>query len=135
MCERPVIAIVMGDPAGIGPELIVKLLADGSWHDRCRPFIIGDMAVMRDNANALAAPIRFRALPDLAQARFEAAIIEVLSPAEFELGALPPPAVHPKLGGGGRALPGTGLSTRGGVSSRCRGYGADEQGVISRGRV
>ncbi len=96
--EKPVIAIVMGDPAGIGPELIVKVLAEGNWHDRCRPFIIGDLAVMRDNASALAAPILFRALPDLTQARFDATTIEVLSPAEFELGALPPPSVHPKLG-------------------------------------
>ena len=50
MTGKSVIAIVMGDPAGIGPELIVKVLADTTLTDRCRPFIIGDLQVMRANA-------------------------------------------------------------------------------------
>ena len=36
MNEIPAIAIAMGDPAGIGPELIVKLLQEANWRDRCR---------------------------------------------------------------------------------------------------
>ena len=35
MDAKPVIAIAMGDPAGTGPEIIVKLLADDTWHKRC----------------------------------------------------------------------------------------------------
>lgn len=98
MERKPVIAIAMGDPAGIGPELIVKVLADKSLHERCRPFIIGDLQVMRDNASTLASPLRFEPLDDLAHAQFEPSRIEVINPPGFSLGAVPPPAVHPKLG-------------------------------------
>ena len=56
MKRKPTIAIAMGDPAGIGPELIVKVLTDETLFDRCRPFIIGDLDTMRANA----ASARFR---------------------------------------------------------------------------
>ena len=56
MKSNPVISIVMGDPAGIGPELIVKLLGDASLSERCRPFLIGDLQVMRNTAAALESP-------------------------------------------------------------------------------
>ena len=98
MRTRPTIAIAMGDPAGIGPELIVKVLAQATWQERCRPFVIGDIQVMRDNAAALDSALAFQPLADLDQAQFQPDIIEVLNPPGFELGPLPPPAVHPRLG-------------------------------------
>lgn len=98
MKARPVIAIAMGDPAGIGPELIVKVIADDELRERCRPFIIGDLQVMRDTAAALGSPLQFRPIDDLAAARFESSAIDVLNPPGFALGPLPPPAVHAKLG-------------------------------------
>lgn len=98
MQAGPVIAIVMGDPAGIGPELIVRVLADGDLYRRCRPFIIGDLAVMRDAAAGLASPLRFRGIEDFAAAGFQPIVIDLLQPPGFALGPLPPPAVHPRLG-------------------------------------
>jgi 4-hydroxythreonine-4-phosphate dehydrogenase len=38
----PLIGISMGDPAGIGPEIIVKALAEGKVYDYCRPLVLGD---------------------------------------------------------------------------------------------
>jgi 4-hydroxy-L-threonine phosphate dehydrogenase PdxA len=35
--SKPAIAITMGDAAGIGPELIVKVLSDPTVYDRCKP--------------------------------------------------------------------------------------------------
>ncbi|MCY3915526.1 MAG: 4-hydroxythreonine-4-phosphate dehydrogenase PdxA [Chloroflexi bacterium] len=96
--SNPTIAIAMGDPAGIGPELIVKLLTDANWYDRCRPFVIGDFMTMRNIAASLGAALRFRQISDLAEARFQPEMPDVLSPPGFELGPLPPPIVHPKLG-------------------------------------
>ena len=98
MSATPTIAIVMGDPAGIGPELIVKVLADEGLHARCRAFVIGDLAVMRDHAAALASPLRFQAIDNLDKAKFQPGCLEVLNPPGFALGAQLPPAVHPTLG-------------------------------------
>jgi 4-phospho-D-threonate 3-dehydrogenase / 4-phospho-D-erythronate 3-dehydrogenase len=40
--QRPIIAIPMGDPNGIGPEIIVKAFADPAVYEQCRPLVIGD---------------------------------------------------------------------------------------------
>lgn len=98
MSALPTIAIVMGDPAGIGPELIVKVLAEERLHTRCRAFIIGDLSVMRDQAAALASALRFRHINNLDEAKFLSDCLEVLHPPGFALGARLPAAVHPKLG-------------------------------------
>lgn len=46
MEKPPIIAITMGDPAGIGPEIIAKaLLREETW-ELCRPVVIGDLATM-----------------------------------------------------------------------------------------
>ncbi len=98
MSVIPTIAIVMGDPAGIGPELIVKVLADERLRARCRAFIIGDLPVMRDQAATLASHLRFHAIDNLDEAKFLPGCLEVLNPPGFALGARLPAAVHPKLG-------------------------------------
>ena len=98
MRALPIIAVVMGDPAGIGPELIVKALADKGLRQRCRPFIVGDIDVMRANAAALGSPLRFRPIDSVDAATFAPDVIEALNPPGFQLGPLPPPAVHPILG-------------------------------------
>jgi 4-hydroxythreonine-4-phosphate dehydrogenase len=43
---RPVIGITMGDPAGIGPEIIVKALADPEIYAICKPVIFGDSGAL-----------------------------------------------------------------------------------------
>ena len=43
---KPVLAITMGDPAGIGPEIVLKALAHGSVVERCRPLVIGDRRIL-----------------------------------------------------------------------------------------
>jgi 4-hydroxythreonine-4-phosphate dehydrogenase len=44
---RPTVGITMGDPAGIGPEVIVKALRKAHLYGLCRPVIIGSAAIIR----------------------------------------------------------------------------------------
>lgn len=37
MNNRPLLALTLGDPAGIGPEVIVKALDHAAVYDQCRP--------------------------------------------------------------------------------------------------
>jgi 4-hydroxy-L-threonine phosphate dehydrogenase PdxA len=46
MTDKPTIGIIMGDPAGIGPEITLKALADPEVHSFCRPVVIGDHALL-----------------------------------------------------------------------------------------
>ncbi|HLR60667.1 MAG TPA: 4-hydroxythreonine-4-phosphate dehydrogenase PdxA [Pseudogracilibacillus sp.] len=43
--EQVIIAIPMGDPAGIGPEITAKSLMNQEIYDKCKPVVIGDKEV------------------------------------------------------------------------------------------
>ncbi|MEK6539589.1 MAG: 4-hydroxythreonine-4-phosphate dehydrogenase PdxA, partial [Deltaproteobacteria bacterium] len=43
---KPTIAITMGDPTGVGPEVILKALSDSRIRRICNPLILGDEAVL-----------------------------------------------------------------------------------------
>jgi len=49
----PIIAITMGDPNGIGPEIILKLHRDKKVRNFCLPVVIGDIAVLESYSKLL----------------------------------------------------------------------------------
>ncbi len=53
---KPFIAITLGDPAGVGPEITVKALADHSVYETCRPLVIGDASVLKNAAQIVGRP-------------------------------------------------------------------------------
>lgn len=67
----------MGDPAGIGPEIIVKALNDKKVYDRCNPLVIADAGVMRKAVGALGLSVRIRPVGNVADAGFEYGCIDV----------------------------------------------------------
>jgi len=44
--NRPILAITIGDPAGIGPEIVVKAMQHEAIYERCRPLVIGDQRIL-----------------------------------------------------------------------------------------
>src|SRR5438046_423056 len=51
--SHPRIGITMGDPAGIGPEVVLKAVAEDEVRQCCVPIIIGDAQVLAHNARSL----------------------------------------------------------------------------------
>lgn len=49
---RPVLAITIGDVAGVGPEIVARAWTDGRLHELCRPVVVGDLAVMKRECTA-----------------------------------------------------------------------------------
>ncbi|HTP65831.1 MAG TPA: 4-hydroxythreonine-4-phosphate dehydrogenase PdxA [Geobacteraceae bacterium] len=43
---KPLIAVTMGDPTGIGPEIIVRALADPAIYEICWPLVLGDASAL-----------------------------------------------------------------------------------------
>jgi 4-hydroxythreonine-4-phosphate dehydrogenase len=56
MARRPRIAVTMGDPAGIGPEICLRLLNEAEVNSNCAPIVFGDADVLRRVARAVAIP-------------------------------------------------------------------------------
>ena len=46
MKNRPLMAVTMGDPAGIGPEICVRILTDDTINKSCRLAIVGSQEVL-----------------------------------------------------------------------------------------
>ncbi len=56
--ERPIIAITVGDAAGIGPEIIVKALASENIYTMCRPLVIGEGVIMQEAITTVHRPLQ-----------------------------------------------------------------------------
>jgi 4-hydroxythreonine-4-phosphate dehydrogenase len=89
---RPIVAITMGDPAGVGPEVTVKALTRGEVWACCRPLVVGDARVLRQAAALLETPL-LRPVAGADEARFDPTEPDVLdlcnaSPDAYEVGAV-----------------------------------------------
>ncbi|HRG23282.1 MAG TPA: 4-hydroxythreonine-4-phosphate dehydrogenase PdxA [Chitinophagaceae bacterium] len=77
MRALPVLAITMGDPASIGPEIGVKALLQENIHAICRPLLVGDAAVFQQIIDKLQLKAKLNAVSKVADARFELGTIDV----------------------------------------------------------
>lgn len=94
---RPVTALTMGDPAGIGPEICIGTMMSPMIHEKCRPFVIGSIPILeralkalRDNADDQfnkdypGAEVTFRKISDPSEARFERGVIDVMETGDYD---------------------------------------------------
>jgi 4-hydroxy-L-threonine phosphate dehydrogenase PdxA len=68
----------MGDPAGIGAEIIVKALTNHEICELCRPLVIGDTARLRQVAGILRLPIKIKSISSAAEAAYQPNQIDCL---------------------------------------------------------
>jgi 4-phospho-D-threonate 3-dehydrogenase / 4-phospho-D-erythronate 3-dehydrogenase len=92
--DRPIIAITMGDAAGIGPEIIMKALASGAVHEFCNPLVVGDAGRLRLAGELTECRLRIDCVDTARAASFEhgqVACIDVgLVPANLPFGRVSP---------------------------------------------
>ena len=62
MNDRPIIAITMGDAAGVGPEVVMKSLAHSELYGQCRPLVIGDAVRLEEAGRILRSSLQVRSL-------------------------------------------------------------------------
>jgi len=82
----------MGDPAGIGPEICLRLLNDSTITSDCVPVVFGDAAVLKRVAEKLQLPFT---APILDQATWTQARAAVAAPAVFDLHCIDAASVVP----------------------------------------
>ena len=77
MHALPVLAITMGDPASIGPEIGVKALLQEKIHVICRPLLVGDAAVFQQIIDKLQLKAKLNPVHNVADAKFEIGTIDI----------------------------------------------------------
>lgn len=61
---KPITAITMGDPAGIGPEIVVGTMLSEEIHNCSRPFVIGSRLIMERAAKILGKELKFHLISE-----------------------------------------------------------------------
>ena len=77
--EKAIIAIPMGDPAGIGPEITMKSLAKKEIFDVCKPLVIGDAAVLEKAIAIVGADLRINEVTSPAEGKYELGTVDVIN--------------------------------------------------------
>jgi 4-hydroxythreonine-4-phosphate dehydrogenase len=86
----PRIGITMGDPAGVGPEVVMKALALREVYQVCRPLVIGDARQLERASNVLQLTMDVRPIERPEQAGHTPGVVECidlgLAPADIAYG-------------------------------------------------
>ncbi len=75
---KPILAITMGDPAGIGPEIILMALNHEDTYNKCRPLVTGDAEVMAFVAKQLNSNLKIHSIENVTEAKFEFGTVDVI---------------------------------------------------------
>src|SRR6266702_147469 len=91
----PRIAISLGDPAGIGPEIGLKAALDSGIRRICRPVLVGDRSAIETHARACGLDLDLRIIADVGEARWDDGGLNLLEcripgDAALELGTVNP---------------------------------------------
>lgn len=81
---KPVVGITMGDPAGVGPEILLKAMADPALYQRCRPVAVGDVNALVQALVVTGLPLRLHRVRRVEECHFAWPEVDF-----FDLGLLP----------------------------------------------
>jgi 4-hydroxythreonine-4-phosphate dehydrogenase len=78
--DAPPIAVTMGDPAGIGPEIIARTFAEEGREKRA--LVVGDPEILERAVRLLGLPLRVSVVSEPEEAAFEPGTVDVLAVGE-----------------------------------------------------
>ncbi len=58
MSNLPVIAVTMGDPCGIGPEVVARALCSEEVRSACLPLVVGNVSIMEEGLRVTGVSLR-----------------------------------------------------------------------------
>lgn len=85
---RPLLAVTIGDPGGIGPEICVKALNLLEIYDICRPLVIGDIGVVRNAIGFCSLSLEARSVASPEDGVYQLGTIDVMDLANLPLNRL-----------------------------------------------
>lgn len=77
--EKPIVAITIGEASGIGPEIVLKALAEGPAPDACRPLVIGDRNVLQRAREVFRSNVEFTVIRALDEAAWAGRTVNLLN--------------------------------------------------------
>jgi len=75
----PLLAVTMGDPAGIGPEIAARTFNDERIYHNCRPVLVGDVASMERAIDITGSRLSLHEIDDISKASFKPGTIDIFN--------------------------------------------------------
>jgi 4-hydroxythreonine-4-phosphate dehydrogenase len=94
----PILGITMGDPAGVGPEIIVRALAEPHVRGASRPVVIGDASTMQEAIALIRSPLTLHPVHAVSECRWRGGEIECLDLKNVDMASLPKAKVSAAAG-------------------------------------
>ncbi|GAJ08019.1 unnamed protein product, partial [marine sediment metagenome] len=76
--QKPIIAITMGDPAGIGAEIAVKALGNEEIYKKSKPVIIGSRCAIDDALKIIPSNLKVKVIKDTKEIQGEFGTIDLI---------------------------------------------------------
>jgi 4-hydroxythreonine-4-phosphate dehydrogenase len=76
--DKPILAITLGDPGGIGPEIIAKALTHASVYDHARPLVIGERRTLEAAIRITGTPLEVRSVDAPSEAGERPGIVDLI---------------------------------------------------------
>ncbi|MBI4322063.1 MAG: 4-hydroxythreonine-4-phosphate dehydrogenase PdxA [Chloroflexi bacterium] len=86
--DRPLVAVTMGDPAGVGPEIVAKALANPEGYKLVRPLVVGDQWVLEQAQRWCGLTSEIRSISHPADGRYVHNIVDLLDVGSAEVGSI-----------------------------------------------
>ncbi|MFW5995486.1 MAG: 4-hydroxythreonine-4-phosphate dehydrogenase PdxA, partial [Spirochaetia bacterium] len=86
--DRPIIGVTIGDPAGVGAEIVVKALNRQAVLDASRPLVIGDSTVLHRACEVVGSSAKIRTVATPEAVTGQHGVIEVLDLSNVTAGSL-----------------------------------------------
>jgi len=83
--SRPLIGITMGDPVGIGPEIIFYACGDPSIYEICRPLVIGDVGILLSAKQCTGSHLNLNSVSQPSDGKYRPGLIDVLNITHLEV--------------------------------------------------
>ena len=91
--KKPLLGISVGDPGGIGPEIVAKALALEAMYAICRPLVVSDFALMEDALRIASVQLKLNRVSNPTEGRYEFGCMDVLDMQNVDMSKL----VHKKV--------------------------------------
>jgi 4-phospho-D-threonate 3-dehydrogenase / 4-phospho-D-erythronate 3-dehydrogenase len=77
--DKPILAITMGDPVGVGPEIMVLALADAAMYEVCRPLALADLTALTRAKDRLAPHLRLNLVSEPQEGAYQYGAVDLLA--------------------------------------------------------
>lgn len=96
MSNKPLVAVTMGDPCGIGPEIIVKALSQDEVKQACNLVVIGSSEMLERSASSMGIPWQVRRISSMND--YEGGNVSVIDSGKLDLTSVQHGKISPEAG-------------------------------------